>query len=185
MCHFDSTQVVPTFFVMFTIAAILIGAIFFEDFASVPEEKRAIFAGGIACCFFGVYLITSMRPKEDPAVAFTTRGSPSGSVSFTAPNDEDGRGDRSYLLLPEEVYGRDRADSGLSLTALNPLLGVETTPLIRTHRRQHRKSSRLTVNGSGSDRDSPASVSPDVPVVHGGARNSSIVSPLLRGESQS
>jgi hypothetical protein len=98
MAYFDSTAVVPTFFVMFTVAAIMVnhlpklslsshtrthththtqythsltpvlyqvGAIFFEDFSGVSQEKEGIFSAGIILCFFGVYLITSQRPKED------------------------------------------------------------------------------------------------------------------------
>jgi hypothetical protein len=42
-----------------------VGAIFFEDFSGVSQEKELIFSAGIILCFFGVYLITSQRPKED------------------------------------------------------------------------------------------------------------------------
>jgi hypothetical protein len=204
MGHFDSTEVVPTFFVMFTIAAIMIGAIFFEDFDGVGEIKRIIFASGILCCFFGVYLITSCRPKderESPTVAFSARRGESGSVSFNKPNDseDDGRGDQSYLLLPEEVYGRDRSDSGHSLSSLNPLLGVETTPLMRTRMRERKRRSRLTVNGSSpptstTSQHSPLAPPPVSPITPGNimgepARPSrGITSPLLNlqdDESQS
>ncbi|KAI5305997.1 hypothetical protein KEM56_002599 [Ascosphaera pollenicola] len=61
--RFDSTQVIPTQFVSFTICVIIGSAVVYRDFESATFKEAAIFTGGCALTFFGVYLITSRRPK--------------------------------------------------------------------------------------------------------------------------
>ena len=61
--RFDSTQVIPTQFVLFTISVIIGSAILYRDFESATVERVAKFAGGCALTFLGVYLITSGRPR--------------------------------------------------------------------------------------------------------------------------
>ncbi len=61
--RFDSTQVIPTQFVMFTLSVILGSAILYRDFERTPGEDAGKFIGGCAMTFLGVWLITSDRPK--------------------------------------------------------------------------------------------------------------------------
>ena len=59
--RFDSTQVIPTQFVLFTISVIVGSAVLYRDFESANAERVGKFIGGCALTFSGVYLITSGR----------------------------------------------------------------------------------------------------------------------------
>lgn len=63
--RFDSTQVIPVQFVMFTLSVIIGSAILYRDFEKTTSEKVAKFIGGCLLTFFGVWLITSGRPDRD------------------------------------------------------------------------------------------------------------------------
>ena len=59
--RFDSTQVIPTQFVLFTISVIVGSAVLYRDFKSATGAKVGAFIGGCLLTFLGVYLITSGR----------------------------------------------------------------------------------------------------------------------------
>ena len=61
--RFDSTQVIPTQFVLFTISAIVGSAILYRDFEEAKADRFAKFIGGCFLTFLGVYLISSNRSK--------------------------------------------------------------------------------------------------------------------------
>lgn len=61
--RFDSTQVIPTQFVLFTLSAIIGSAVLYRDFEKAKAEQFAKFIGGCFLTFLGVYLITSGRAK--------------------------------------------------------------------------------------------------------------------------
>lgn len=63
--RFDSTQVIPVQFVMFTLSVIIGSAILYRDFEKTTPERVTKFIGGCLLTFFGVYLITSGRPNRD------------------------------------------------------------------------------------------------------------------------
>jgi len=63
--RFDSTQVIPVQFVMFTISVIMGSAILYRDFESATAESISKFIGGCLLTFFGVWLITSGRHRHD------------------------------------------------------------------------------------------------------------------------
>ncbi|OAX84858.1 hypothetical protein ACJ72_00760 [Emergomyces africanus] len=63
--RFDSTQVIPTQFVLFTISVILGSAVLYRDFESTTFARAEKFIGGCALTFLGVYLITSGRTGAD------------------------------------------------------------------------------------------------------------------------
>jgi hypothetical protein len=64
--RFDSTQVIPVQFVMFTLSVIIGSAVLYRDFEKTAAENMAKFVGGCLLTFFGVYLITSGRSRVDP-----------------------------------------------------------------------------------------------------------------------
>ncbi|KAM4062212.1 magnesium transporter NIPA domain-containing protein [Hirsutella rhossiliensis] len=65
--RFDSTQVIPIQFVLFTLCVILGSAILYRDFEKTTGEQAVKFVGGCLLTFFGVFLITTGRqPQEDP-----------------------------------------------------------------------------------------------------------------------
>ena len=59
--RFDSTQVIPIQFVMFTLCVILGSAVLYRDFEETTAEQARKFVGGCLLTFFGVFLITSGR----------------------------------------------------------------------------------------------------------------------------
>ncbi|KAI4113852.1 MAG: hypothetical protein LQ345_005255 [Seirophora villosa] len=64
--RFDSTQVIPTQFVLFTISVIIGSAVLYRDFESATAARVGKFVGGCLLTFLGVYLITSGRSTEGP-----------------------------------------------------------------------------------------------------------------------
>jgi magnesium transporter len=62
---FDSTQVIPTQFVMFTLSVIIGSAVLYRDFESATGDRVGKFIAGCFLTFFGVYLITSGRSKRE------------------------------------------------------------------------------------------------------------------------
>ncbi|CAH0016532.1 unnamed protein product [Clonostachys rhizophaga] len=64
--RFDSTQVIPIQFVMFTLCVIVGSAVLYRDFEKTTREQAGKFIGGCLLTFFGVFLITSGRePAHD------------------------------------------------------------------------------------------------------------------------
>ncbi|KAK9488712.1 magnesium transporter NIPA-domain-containing protein [Lipomyces starkeyi] len=63
--RFESTQVIPTHFVFFTISVILGSAILYQDFYGASSAQLTQFFFGCFLTFIGVYLITSNRKSED------------------------------------------------------------------------------------------------------------------------
>ncbi|KAH7308200.1 magnesium transporter NIPA-domain-containing protein [Stachybotrys elegans] len=63
--RFDSTQVIPIQFVMFTLCVIIGSAVLYRDFEKTTSKQAAKFVGGCLLTFFGVFLITSGRQKAD------------------------------------------------------------------------------------------------------------------------
>ncbi|KAI8979484.1 magnesium transporter NIPA-domain-containing protein [Mycotypha africana] len=61
--QFDSTEVIPTQFVLFTISAILGSAVLYHDFDNMEFDQLLQFMLGCIIEFLGVYLITSKRAK--------------------------------------------------------------------------------------------------------------------------
>lgn len=63
--RFDSTQVIPIQFVLFTLCVILGSAILYRDFEKTTAKQAGKFVGGCLLTFFGVFLITSGRQQHD------------------------------------------------------------------------------------------------------------------------
>ncbi|KAI8966771.1 DUF803-domain-containing protein [Daldinia sp. FL1419] len=62
--RFDSTQVIPIQFVLFTLSVIIGSAILYRDFERTTAQQAVKFIGGCLLTFFGVFLITSGRPRQ-------------------------------------------------------------------------------------------------------------------------
>ena len=63
--RFDSTQVIPTQFVLFTLSVIIGSAVLYRDFESTTADRAGKFVGGCLLTFIGVYFITSGRSRND------------------------------------------------------------------------------------------------------------------------
>lgn len=93
--RFDSTQVIPTQFVLFTLSVIIGSAILYRDFESATAERFVKFIGGCMLTFLGVYLITSGRE----------RGGSGQYDGIDIGDEEEGIG-----LIDEERYEDDPVD---------------------------------------------------------------------------
>ncbi|KAF7587196.1 hypothetical protein BBP40_007558 [Aspergillus hancockii] len=63
--RFDSTQVIPTQFVLFTLSVIIGSAVLYRDFENYTFDRAGKFVGGCFLTFLGVYFITSGRIRND------------------------------------------------------------------------------------------------------------------------
>ncbi|TLS29686.1 hypothetical protein PpBr36_00470 [Pyricularia pennisetigena] len=63
--RFDSTEVIPIQFVIFTLSVIIGSAVLYRDFEHTTAEQAVTFVGGCVLTFFGVFLITSGRSHHD------------------------------------------------------------------------------------------------------------------------
>jgi hypothetical protein len=94
--RFDSTQVIPTQFVLFTLSVIIGSAVLYRDFESTTAERMGKFVGGCFLTFAGVYLITSGRGKEDEEDE----------------DEEDGVSQEGiHMVDEEEEYGDNAAEA--------------------------------------------------------------------------
>ncbi|KAL2862309.1 DUF803 domain membrane protein [Aspergillus lucknowensis] len=70
--RFDSTQVIPTQFVLFTLSVIIGSAVLYRDFQSYTAARAGKFVGGCLLTFLGVYFITSGRVRADDESSYST-----------------------------------------------------------------------------------------------------------------
>jgi len=63
--RFDSTQVIPTQFVLFTLSVIIGSGILYRDFEKIGSDRLTKFIFGCGFTFWGVYLITSGRVTKE------------------------------------------------------------------------------------------------------------------------
>ncbi|KAF8428591.1 magnesium transporter NIPA-domain-containing protein [Tirmania nivea] len=63
--RFDSTQVIPTQFVLFTLSVIIGSGILYRDFEKIDHDRLTKFTFGCGFTFSGVYLITSGRVTKE------------------------------------------------------------------------------------------------------------------------
>ncbi|RSM00283.1 hypothetical protein CDV31_011851 [Fusarium ambrosium] len=112
--RFDSTQVIPIQFVMFTLCVIVGSAVLYRDFERTTAEQAAKFVGGCLLTFFGVFLITSGREQSH--------------------DDEDILSDAEGV---EETIGLANQDA-------NPASPIHETQDFPTPKSQSRRSSYLS-----------------------------------------
>jgi magnesium transporter len=95
--RFDATQVIPTQFVLFTISVIIGSAVLYREFESTTATRVGEFAGGCLLTFFGVYLITSRRARNE-----------------AGPEDDDfSDTDQQINLIDEEAESSVRRPNGI------------------------------------------------------------------------
>lgn len=64
LSRFDSTQVIPTQFVLFTLSVIIGSAVLYRDFEKKTAEDAVKFVAGCVLTFSGVWMITSGRTRK-------------------------------------------------------------------------------------------------------------------------
>ena len=126
LSRFDSTQVIPTQFVMFTISVIMGSAVLYRDFESADAERVGKFVGGCAMTFLGVYLITSGRHSDD------------GTTKHEPNNDDTNNG--INLIDEESGYFEESADNAISHQRTNSLRPASRSNMLQREvsNRSHR-----------------------------------------------
>lgn len=85
--RFDSTRVIPTQFVLFTLSVILGSAILYRDFERTSGQAAAKFVGGCVLTFAGVYLLTSGDRSQNDSLSES--GSIRSQDDLPASEEED------------------------------------------------------------------------------------------------
>jgi magnesium transporter len=114
--NFNSTQVIPTQFVMFTLSVIIGSAVLYRDFESATLDQAIKFVAGCLLTFFGVYLITSGRESHD------AEGQEDGEEAAT--------GDETIRLIDEEAD--ERTPLARKPSRQERLSSLRTPPMLPT-----------------------------------------------------
>jgi len=162
MIHFDATAVVPTFFVMFTVGAILIGSIFYGDFDNASGKTIGLFTFGIALTFVGVRFITGNRlGKRDEIYHDMGRGNNfirNYASAFDA--DDDRLRSVSFQgLNPVMIWYQERARARSMRS--NSLTGAERVPLLSPAASSSRYGSDPNLHKSSTAPASPSKLKHD------------------------
>ncbi|RCI10924.1 hypothetical protein L249_5338 [Ophiocordyceps polyrhachis-furcata BCC 54312] len=124
--RFDSTQVIPIQFVLFTLCVILGSAILYRDFEKTTGEQAAKFVGGCLLTFFGVFLITTGRQQQG---------------DDDDDDDEDGDDDNDD---DEGLLGAASIEETIGLMQSRPPPTQDVPPPLPRRASQSRRSSRLS-----------------------------------------
>nr|CAG8587121.1 1370_t:CDS:2 [Entrophospora candida]CAG8634398.1 3981_t:CDS:2 [Entrophospora candida] len=89
LSQFDSTEVIPTQFVLFTISAIIGSAVLYNDFADMDFWRCTGFLVGCLLTFLGVFFITSNRNKTRGYTLVSTNPTQTPNP-ISAITDDDG-----------------------------------------------------------------------------------------------
>ena len=186
--HFDSTQVIPVQFVIFTISVIIGSAVLYRDFAAADADRFGKFFGGCALTFLGVYLITSGRSTggNDHDIDDLEDGENAiGLVDEERYQDEveSDTAERTRRKSSHSVtFDDSKADRAATKYAKQPvdIDSPRTPPLLLSHTSTASSGSIAWTEGAESPlRDSMENF-PGRPQ----ARQSTISSPLLPSEAQ-
>ncbi|KAL8787712.1 MAG: hypothetical protein Q9213_002032 [Squamulea squamosa] len=131
--RFDSTQVIPTQFVLFTLSVIIGSAVLYRDFESATAARVGKFIGGCLLTFLGVYLITSGRSREDED-SEDPLGDEEEAIGLV---DEEARQDEAEIEAHKANHTPSRRKSSMS-------------QIINDSSRSSRRSSHLAFSGQSS-----------------------------------
>lgn len=190
--RFDSTQVIPVQFVLFTISVIIGSAVLYRDFAAADADRFGKFFGGCAFTFLGVYLITSGRSRdgddhdledlddEENAIGLVDEERYQDDVEDDA-EERTRRKSSHSVTFDEDVAPRGSRRSSKQQSNLTP---PQTPPPLISY--TSTASSRFTNRSEGAESpllSSPWRISENV-LGRPQARPGTISSPLLPSEAQ-
>jgi drug/metabolite transporter (DMT)-like permease len=131
--RFDSTQVIPTQFVLFTISVIIGSAILYRDFETVELDQIFKFMIGCGFTFLGVYLISSQRSIK----GFVDESSSTGDggseqyvpiASVALPSGTAASGSRLDTISVPPSTARPIFNRGFSTASSNAISLHDPTP---------------------------------------------------------
>ena len=89
MAVFDSTRVVPVYYITFTLGSITSSGVVFRDFWRFDPLEAVFFCLGCLLCFVGVFLVTH-QPSKGGAEGGAEGGTFAGSSSLASDDVHDG-----------------------------------------------------------------------------------------------
>lgn len=107
MAAFDNNQVVPTYYVTFTLASVCAGALVYREFDCMTSEQPFLFALGCLCTFMGVWMTASASSAR-------------GGVSARTSDIGIGGGDASRMRHQELLEASEEGHEALPPEALPP-----------------------------------------------------------------
>ena len=185
--RFDSTQVIPVQFVLFTISVILGSAVLYRDFQSADASRFGKFFGGCALTFLGVYLITGGRSGKDNEEGAEDLDDEENAIGLV---DEE-----RYERYQDEIDSNEE-DPARRRSSISFAIGAPNRSRQSSQQQVHRRPSsigtppRLLSHTSAVSSDSPATEDPwkSPGKVRSSSRprisDSAISSPLLPSEAQ-
>ena len=114
LMRYGTSQVMPVYYVLFTLASICGSVVLYHEFAVVSGTRRLIFLAGCCVTFFGVILITGNRASESAAEA-ATEDSDGALLEFLGPSSS--------------IEDRERVHSVLLSGGIGLALGLVLTPV--------------------------------------------------------
>ena len=169
--RFDSTQVIPVQFVLFTISVIIGSAVLYRDFQSANADRFGKFFGGCALTFLGVYLITSGRAgngdeedlgdtvDEENAIDLVDEERYQDEVDHVEEADRTRRKSSASVVFDQAMTARSLRRSSTQQTNYSatapqtppPLLSHTSSASSRTTTRSENRASPLLHNPWQSD----------------------------------
>lgn len=126
--NFDSTQVIPTQFVLFTLSVIIGSAVLYRDFESTSADRAIKFVAGCLLTFFGVYLITSKRePPDGEKEDYVDQNETAGLL-----DDETEQIDERTPLTLDTARGTTAKDSDPQTPPRSPTLSADVPSIAVT-----------------------------------------------------
>ena len=114
LMRYGTSQVMPVYYVLFTLASICGSVVLYHEFAVVSGTRRLIFLAGCCVTFFGVILITGNRASEGTAEA-ATEDSDGALLEFLGPSSS--------------IEDRERVHTVLLSGGIGLALGLVLTPV--------------------------------------------------------
>jgi hypothetical protein len=114
LMRYGTSQVMPVYYVLFTLASICGSVVLYHEFAVVSGTRRLIFLAGCCITFFGVILITGNRDSECASDSVTEE-SDGALLEFLGPSSS--------------VEDRERVHTVLLSGGIGLALGLVLTPV--------------------------------------------------------
>lgn len=116
--RFDSTQVIPIQFVLFTLCVIVGSAVLYRDFEKTTPRQAATFVGGCLLTFFGVFLITSGRKQKESDQEEDLLAGTDGAEETISLAQHESNLPCTPRALPSSPESRSRGSSWMSRVSL-------------------------------------------------------------------
>jgi magnesium transporter len=145
--RFDSTQVIPTQFVLFTLSVIIGSAVLYRDFESATLSRSLKFVGGCALTFLGVYFITSGRVRHEDELHYGGEDEEAGVRFLNSERYRDSIDD------PSAVDQRSQKPNNVAVRGSSQIRSARNSVRSTTSDGQSLSTPKGLLSPAGSDHD--------------------------------